>query len=92
MTTCFSLCQRYLIGGDYNGRLKIWDVETGELLVNRLIHDGMISAVCAIGRGRIVTAGKDRTTQVWDITSVTQSAPTTQMLTQNKHHSTTGTL
>ena len=87
MTTCFTECGQYVIGGDYNGRLKIWSIETGNVVVNRQIHEGMISAVCVINDGRVMTAGKDRTTQEWDLSAAignsSAMSPDPRLLTRN---------
>lgn len=71
MFTQFSSDNRHLIGGDYHGYLKVWDLKTTELKLSKRAHEGMVSGGCRVGNtGRIATTGVDGKLRIWDATAI----------------------
>jgi len=59
-----------LVGADADGMLRVWDVETGRLLVGPVkAHNGPIKYVvpyAADGRALVATGGTDHAVRIWD--------------------------
>lgn len=67
--------QRYLACGDFDGNIKLYDLERGPGVNNEVwscpqAHDGIINAIDGAGSRRgppeIVTAGRDGCVRIWD--------------------------
>ncbi|KAG7483654.1 hypothetical protein MATL_G00040720 [Megalops atlanticus] len=65
----FGQDQLLLATGLNNGRIKIWDVYTGKLLLNLLDHTDIVRdlAFAPDGSLMLVSASRDRTLRVWDL-------------------------
>jgi WD40 repeat protein len=68
----FDATGRLLASGSYDGRLKVWDVRTHQLLADMMVmkkNGVMINGVTEtrfLPDGRIVTADADGVVQIWD--------------------------
>ena len=60
--------QSVLLVGCNDGMAYLYDARTGERIRSLSGHMGAISAVCALGEGRVVI-GSDETARVWDVQS-----------------------
>jgi len=61
---------RTAVSGGEDGLVKVWDVDSMELLRTMKAHQGPVRAVAAAPDGRrVVSAGIDGTVSVWDVTS-----------------------
>ncbi|KAI1903668.1 hypothetical protein AGOR_G00029570 [Albula goreensis] len=65
----FGQDQLLLATGLNNGRIKIWDVYTGQLLLNLLDHTDVVRHLTFAPDGSLVlvSASRDRTLRVWDL-------------------------
>lgn len=71
MTLQFTPADRFVIGGDYTGRLRIWDARSGRLLVLKSAHKGKVSGFTLLNdSGQIITTGADRFIRLWDVSGV----------------------
>ncbi|MCA9049400.1 MAG: glycosyltransferase family 39 protein [Planctomycetaceae bacterium] len=71
MTLQFTADSRYLVGGDYSGRLKIWEADSGRLVVSLRAHSKKVTSCCVVGStGQIVTTGDDRAVILWDASAI----------------------
>ncbi len=58
--------RRAVSGGD-DGKVQVWDLDTGALLHTLAGHDGLVWAVAVSADGcRAVSSGPDGTVRVWD--------------------------
>jgi hypothetical protein len=58
------LVGRRLVAGDIEGRVTVWDIDTGDLLARWQAHRGRVSALEALGDGSVVvSAGWDGAVQ-----------------------------
>ena len=96
MTLQFTPDSRFLIGGDYTGRLKIWDVDSRRLLVSTVAHEGKVSSCTSLNdTGQIITTGADRVIKLWDVSGVVHNtdrlsfvhADSTALVSHEKGHS-----
>ena len=56
-------------GGD-DGTVRVWDLDTGELVIALGGHRGAVNAVCPVtvaGWGLLAAGGRDGTVRVWDV-------------------------
>ncbi|QEL20763.1 protein kinase domain-containing protein [Limnoglobus roseus] len=59
---------KWLIGGDADGTLRVWDADTLEARLAVRGHVGAIRGLAVLGnRFRVATVGADGTLRVWDI-------------------------
>ncbi len=66
---CFSPDNRTVLAGSLDGIVRLWDVETGRVLLE-LEHASAVTAVTFTTDGqRIVTGSWDRMAHVWDVVS-----------------------
>jgi WD40 repeat protein len=56
---------------DVTGTIRLWNMQTGKLLVERRGHRGPVSALLFAESGKsLISAGQDTTILVWDVPSV----------------------
>ena len=57
----------FLAAGSYNGVLRVWNVETGQLLSERRAHNGQFVGVVRFSQdgARIASGSSDRTVHLW---------------------------
>ncbi|CAN6609157.1 F-box protein Met30p [Trichomonascus vanleenenianus] len=62
---CLQFDDQYVIAGTCTGKVKVWDVETGELL---RVLEGHVRAVNALkfDSTKLVTASSDHTVRIWN--------------------------
>jgi WD40 repeat protein len=66
----FSPDSRWLVSGNQDGTIKIWDLATGRELRTFLGHRGLVWRIDVSRDGRrIASASTDSTTGLWDIES-----------------------
>jgi WD40 repeat protein len=64
---CFSPDGRYIISGDLQGIIKLWDVESGKEIRSFEGHTDRVNSVCFSPDGRFLISGSsDKTIRLWD--------------------------
>lgn len=53
------------VTGSRDGRLRVFDLHTGEVVKQTLAHEGGVDGLAVLGDGRIVTSGRDQRVAVW---------------------------
>ncbi|BBM81996.1 serine/threonine-protein kinase [Candidatus Uabimicrobium amorphum] len=66
---CFSGDSRYIITGDNEGEIFIWNTKTGKLMRKLLAHDGKMSR-CVTHRNILTTTAEDNTIKLWDLDKI----------------------
>lgn len=65
--------QPVIVSGGWDGMVRVWDMDSGELVLGPLTgHDGPVTAMAAGeygGQPVIVSGGEDGTMRVWDLDS-----------------------
>jgi WD40 repeat protein len=56
-----------LVSGATDGKLRVWNLETGEILQTLEGHSGRIFGVATLDTKRIVSGSDDQTLRVWDL-------------------------
>ena len=60
----------YLASAGVGGRVRIWDIETGETVREIAAHDKAIMSVAVTEDGsKLITGSKDNTIGIWDLTT-----------------------
>ncbi|KAI1292112.1 WD repeat and SOCS box-containing protein 1 [Halotydeus destructor] len=59
----------FLVTGHTNGRIRVWDVQSGNLLLQLLDHKDAVTSLHSSpnGSGRLATTSLDGTCKVWDL-------------------------
>src|SRR5262249_8743256 len=58
---------RRIILCSYDGRVRLWDLQTGEALAWEVGHDALVRSVAAAPDGlTVITGSGDRTARLWD--------------------------
>lgn len=67
----FSIDGRRVISGAYDDTVRVWDVETGNLVLGPLgSHNGIVTCVAVSPDGSMIASGSlDNTLRVWDSTT-----------------------
>jgi WD40 repeat protein len=67
------LCNGYhLASGSYtSGRIRIYDLNDGSLVVNLTSHVGRVEDLILIGCDLLVSSGQDNTVRIWNLTTYT---------------------
>jgi len=60
------LPDKRLASGSYDGRIRLWDVDTGAECSSLEGHSGSVNALC-LHNGRLVSGGLDKTIRLWSI-------------------------
>lgn len=60
----------FLVTGHCNGRIRVWDVISGNLLLQLLDHKDIVSCLASVptGTGFLASSSFDGTVKVWDMT------------------------
>ena len=66
---CFSTDDRYIISGDDEGEMFIWNAKTSKLIRKFIAHDGKISR-CVAHRNILTTTAGDNTIKLWDLDKI----------------------
>jgi hypothetical protein len=70
-TAAFSADGKLLAAGRYDGKLRIWEVATGTVLLDFPAHSAAVTAVVFSPDGKAVATGSaDTTVLVWDLAEV----------------------
>jgi WD40 repeat protein len=68
LSLCFSHDGKLLAGGDEDGQVRIWNVQTKELVAELDAHKQSVFALAFRPDGKVLaTAGDDRLIQLWDV-------------------------
>lgn len=62
---CLQFDEQYLITGTYDGNVKVWDVETGQLVRTLKGHIRAASAL-KFDASKLITGSWDRTVRIWN--------------------------
>lgn len=62
---CLQFDDQYLMTGSYDGKVRIWDVESGELIRALEGHRMAVSAL-KFDNLKLITASRDQTVRVWN--------------------------
>ncbi|MGP1386813.1 MAG: AAA family ATPase [Thainema sp.] len=62
----FSPDGQYLMSGDRQGLVCVWDLDTNQLLTSVQAHDGTIEHLGFMPSGQLISAGRDHTVRRWD--------------------------
>ena len=72
-SVAFSPDGRSIVSGDFNGKIKVWDAETGKEIRTLRVHEGPVESVAFSPDGRRIVSGisccwnnKNNTVKVWD--------------------------
>jgi WD40 repeat protein len=66
-TTVFSPDGKYLLAGQQDGTVRLWDVASGDVLRDFPTHQGPITALAFSSDGKVLATGaKDTTVLLWD--------------------------
>merc|ERR1719335_1381628 len=58
----------FIVSASQDGKLKIWDVETGSLLKTLEGHLDLVGSCCLSSDNRfVISASRDKTLKIWDI-------------------------
>ncbi len=58
-----------VISGSYDGKVKVWDLNSGQEQRTLSGHDRGVNALALTGDGRVVSGSYDSTVKVWDLKS-----------------------
>ncbi len=61
-----ALADGRVVSASLDGKLRVWDPQTGQTLQTLRGHTDMVWGVAALADGRVVSASLDRTLRVWD--------------------------
>ncbi|MBM2615990.1 PQQ-binding-like beta-propeller repeat protein [Actinoplanes sp. LDG1-06] len=59
----------HIVTGDSNGRVRVWNPSTGNVILDFTAHTGRITAIAIQPGGMIVTTGPGRALRTWDPTT-----------------------
>lgn len=62
---CLQFDDQYLMTGSYDGKVSVWDLETGKLLRQLEGHRNTVSAL-KFDNLKLITASRDETVRVWN--------------------------
>jgi WD40 repeat protein len=60
---------RFVITGSSDGKLRIWDVESGGEPRTVRAHSARVNAVAATSAGQVISTSEDKTLRIWDLAS-----------------------
>jgi WD40 repeat protein len=58
-----------VISSSFDGAMRVWDVESGQVLATLTGHQGSVRTVAVLPEGRVVSGSRDTTMRVWDVES-----------------------
>ena len=68
-TAFFACDDQLIVAADFDGYVKVWDAESGEMLLMQRCHDGRVFSGSMVQRGNnslLVTSGADGSLTLWD--------------------------
>ena len=58
----------FVISGNYNGSLELWDIETGELQETFAGHNGIVNSISSAPETKLILSGStDKTIKLWEV-------------------------
>jgi|HubBroStandDraft_2_1064218.scaffolds.fasta_scaffold00415_9 WD40 repeat protein len=60
---------KVVVAGQANGRLSLWNTNTGSQIVDFPGHQGRVNSVIFLGNGYMASTGEDASTRVWQVPS-----------------------
>lgn len=72
-TVCFACDDQLIVAADFDGNVKVWDAESGEMLLTQGCHDGRIFSCRMVQHGnnrQLLTGGADGSLTLWDATQL----------------------
>jgi WD40 repeat protein len=58
-----------VVSGSVDKTVRVWDVESGQVLATLAGHEGPVRAVAVLSDGRVVSGSVDKTVRIWDVES-----------------------
>jgi WD40 repeat protein len=58
---------KLLCSSSKDGTVKIWDIQSGKLITDFILHQGSVFAACFISDNRVISAGEDQIIRMWQI-------------------------